>query len=79
MSNKAVEDDGDKRVFFGLRDLSWEVLPGALSGSITSLPAPPAPEPSPHSRFPHRASPLTLCAEQSEALLVMQKSSCDKA
>ena len=60
MPNKAVEDDGDKRVFFGLRSLSRELLPRTSSGSITTFRAAPAPAPLPHSRFLHRASPLTF-------------------
>ena len=63
LPNKALEDDGDKRVFFGLRSLSRELLPDTASGSSTSFSAPPAPEPSPHSGFPHRASPLTFAGK----------------
>ena len=51
MPNKAVEDDGDKRVFFGLRE--------RVTGDACFAHSPP-PAHLPHSRFSHRASPLTL-------------------
>ena len=37
MPNKAVEDDGDKRVFFGLQDLSRSVLSTSPASSLASL------------------------------------------
>ena len=55
MPNKAVEDDGDTRVFFGLR----EVVTGDACFAHS-----PAPAPLPLSRFSHRASPLTLASKE---------------
>lgn len=57
-----MEADGDKRVFFGLRDLSRQVLPSTSSGSDTQFRAPPAPVPSPHGS----SSPPRLTADVEE-------------
>ena len=37
MPNKAVEDDGDKRIFFGLRDLSRSLRSRLRASSLASL------------------------------------------